>query len=98
MKIEWKDATTYSQSDKERKPTAWEVDHDGLRIHITCDHARYPKIWIMSCYRAGFKEYELKECATAHQAKGQALARIKSRLAALLRAVNEIENGTPKPV
>ena len=46
--LEWKDASSYSRSDKERIPTVWALKVEGLRIVI---HRiiHYPE-WYVSCY------------------------------------------------
>ena len=36
--ITWRDATTYSRGDEERKPTLWEATPRGVRITITNGH------------------------------------------------------------
>lgn len=49
----WKDATSYSQSEKERKPRAWDAKIGACRIYITNGHIIYRPQWIMSCYELG---------------------------------------------
>ena len=46
--LEWRDKTSYSRGDKERKPRIWELKVGGLRIVI---HRiiHYPE-WYVSCY------------------------------------------------
>lgn len=50
----WKDSTSYSQSDRERKePTAWSVNAGGVRLTVTKAHIRAPGEWVMHCPELG---------------------------------------------
>lgn len=33
---QWKDATSYSRDDKERKPTIWSLQLGKLRVSVVC--------------------------------------------------------------
>lgn len=58
-RLTWKDITSFSQEDKERKPTCWEANVGGLRITITNGHLHCPGEWVMHC-RPWFNTYPLK--------------------------------------
>lgn len=45
----WKDTTSYSQGDKERKQTTYTTESGRIRITITCAHIYYPGQWVMHC-------------------------------------------------
>ena len=45
MSEDWKDTTTYSQSDKERIPTTWSRKLSGVRLTVTRGHIYYPDKW-----------------------------------------------------
>lgn len=45
----WKDVTTYSRSDKERKPSAWALKIGKLRITVVRNHIYFRGQWVMHC-------------------------------------------------
>lgn len=60
MTNEWKDTSSYGQGDKERIPTAWGLNADGIRISVH-RHIHYPKdVWLLSCHNLGVSLQELK--------------------------------------
>ena len=85
-KNQWNDATSYSRDDKERKPTAWEICGDRLRIYITCRHINNPGNWVMHC-RPWFDTTDLK-VDTLEEAKEKA---VKMVYAVLAKCANDIE-------
>lgn len=46
----WKDITSYSRGDKERKSTTWEIKLGSYRLIITRGHRDYPNQWVMHLY------------------------------------------------
>lgn len=46
--LEWKDRTSYSRGDKERIPSIWELEVEGLKI-VVHKIIHYPE-WYLSCY------------------------------------------------
>lgn len=49
MTTPWKDITSYSRDDKERKPQTFEKGVGDLRIVITCGHIYHRPNWVMHC-------------------------------------------------
>jgi hypothetical protein len=85
----WKDATSYSQNDKEKKPVTFEAEHGPLRVTVTCGHIYYPGKWIMHCFSLNMKEVELK-AKSREQAQQEALDLIARRLGYLNAALAHI--------
>jgi hypothetical protein len=85
----WKDSTSYSQGQKDRKPTAHTIRTEGLTITVTKGHIYYPGVWIMHCHQVGMKEIELGT-ETEEESKIEAVRLVKSKLATLLDQVNSI--------
>jgi len=85
--MEWKDITTYSQSDAERIPDAWEIRIGLCRICVH-RHVHYPpNIWLLTCepffYR---KELPRKDIA---RAKTYAIALVMRKLLETFRKLEE---------
>lgn len=67
--LEWKDASSYSRSDKERIPTVWELKIEGLRIVI--HRIIHCPGWHISCYDLNIEdEYLYTEDLEEAKAKG----------------------------
>lgn len=48
--MEWKDTTSYSQSDKERIPRSWTIKSKNITVTVH-RHRHYDKdVWLLSCY------------------------------------------------
>jgi hypothetical protein len=87
----WEDATSYSQSDNEKIPTAFRVTISGMRIAITCGHILAKGEWVMNCHTMSFDLYELK-VKTAHEAAEKAILICKTRLNQWIAAFNKTSN------
>lgn len=61
--VTWKDATAYSQSDKERKPRAWDAKIGLCRVYITNGHRIYTPQWIVTCYELGIETKQMYDIA-----------------------------------
>ncbi len=46
---EWKDTSSYSQSDKEHIPNIWSLYVPGLRISVIRAHRYCPDSWCLTC-------------------------------------------------
>lgn len=79
----WKDATSYSRDDKERKPTTFEARSGALRIVVTCGHMDYRPKWVMHCYVLGIDTLPLEKSETKEQAQAEAVEIVFKRLANL---------------
>lgn len=78
--MNWKDETSYSQGDKERKPSTWTLRHGGLVITVTSGHIHYrgTGIWVMHC-SPWFDTRELKSKA-AEPAQSEALELVRAKI------------------
>lgn len=56
----WKDTTTYSRGDKERKPSEWTWEKGKLKITVLTGHMYYPNRWLLICPMAGMPQSVLK--------------------------------------
>lgn len=94
--MEWKDVTRYSQSCKEKKPSSWEIDIDGMKVYITLTHIYHPGQWVMHCRDLELREIELN-VGTEEEAKEKAIKivyeKIKSTISELNKALSLLENG-----
>lgn len=82
----WKDATSYSQGQKDRTPTCWEGRTKHLRVivHFT----RYDSGWYLSCYDLGIRDQKLAG-ATPELAQAEALLKLEVYLLALAAEIAE---------
>jgi len=80
-KSEWKDISSYSQSDKDRKPTTFERHVGKLRLVVT-RHIHYPNKWVIRS--DGIFEHLINDCNT-DQAKDTATDMLKKCLEAALK-------------
>jgi hypothetical protein len=79
----WKDITSFSRSDKERKSTTWEMClSDGLRLVIASNHIDCPGQWIMSC-EPWYCEHILRDVKDLEDAQTTALMMVRKAVAEL---------------
>ena len=89
---EWKDVTSYSRDDKERKPTSWRIDYgDGLSVSITCGHIYHRGQWVMHCHALGI-DTKLMPSKSADEAKVDAYGYVRSTLLGYLQALESSED------
>lgn len=92
--MEWKDATSYSRHDMERKPRWWTTTIGGIvggiRVSVGNDHIYYPKgkTWLMHAQSLGFDTYVLK-AKNEHDAKAEALQVIAKKCRAVLKYIED---------
>ena len=86
----WKNVTSYSRGDKERKPTSFEVASGKLRIYITCGHISYRGEWIMYCKAVGIDALHMKTCRTQDDAENRAIHNVRLKLERLTESLNTI--------
>lgn len=86
----WKDATSYERG-KEKIPTAFAVEVDGLRIAITCAHIWFKGRWVMHCRELCFDTEPLSEGISLEEAKQEAIDKVRERLSQLSGALAKIE-------
>jgi hypothetical protein len=76
----WKDITSYSQSDKERIPTAWIASTQHLKVVVTCGHRDYKPDWVMHCHALGIDTKHLKGCKSLDDAKRMAIEEVRLKI------------------
>jgi len=86
----WKDVTSYSQGDKERKPTSFEVVSGDLRIYITSGHISYRGDWVMHCKALWIDTLHMPTCKTKEDAEKRAILIVKAKLARLVESLNAL--------
>lgn len=92
-KLQWQDITSYSRSDKERKPTIWEIASPlkgSLRVCVVWNHRDRPGVWVFHCYALGFDAEYLPGVQNAEEAKAAALKAVQARLNDWQKAVAEM--------
>jgi hypothetical protein len=47
---EWKDITSYSQGQVDRKPTILQYKTPHITLSIVWNHRNYPDEWVMNCF------------------------------------------------
>ena len=82
MKPEWKDVTSYSRDDKERKPTGFQIGVGDLQIIITCAHIYHSPNWVVHCYALQIDTKRL-QATTREEAQAEAINIVKEKLAKL---------------
>lgn len=48
--MEWKDTTSYSRDDKDRKPTTFSKQCGPMRLVVTSGHIHYPGKWVAHAF------------------------------------------------
>ena len=86
----WKDVTSYSQGDKDRKPTAFEAVSGELRIYITCGHIHYNGDWIMHCKALGIDTLHMKTCKSQDDAEKRAIHNVRLKLKRLIESLSAL--------
>lgn len=87
---EWKDTTSYSQSEpaNKRVPREWTHQTKHIRVVIHHLHGYDPEVWFMSCHELDRERVELK-CRDVTKAQMEALGLIRVRLLSMLHDVEE---------
>jgi hypothetical protein len=86
----WKDATSYSQSDRKRIPTAFQANVNGIRVYITCGHVVYRPTWIVVCRELAIEQQRMPEATTAQEAADMAIKICTDRANELASAFNNL--------
>lgn len=86
----WKDTTSYSQSDKEKKPTTWTVKNGPLQITVTCGHNHYKPDWVMHCRELGIDTKHIGAFDTPYEAKQCAITVVGEYITRLACALERI--------
>jgi len=84
----WKDITSYSQGDKERKPTSFEAVSGDLRIVITSSHISYKGDWVMHCRALGIDTLHMITCKTQDDAEKRAIRNVRLKVTRLNECIN----------
>jgi hypothetical protein len=90
MSAQWKDVSTYSRSDKERKPWAWEIRLGVWRLVVVYNHRDYPGQYIYYIPSV-IGDTLLPVAHTEEEAKRHALGGVHRLTAQIIEAVNEIQ-------
>lgn len=92
--MEWKDATTYSRDQKDRKQTAWSLELPSLRIWVGCAHRDYPKQFIMHCHQLGFDTHvmNLDSDTPIEEVQRVAIIKCRTRLNHYINQLNTYDN------
>lgn len=80
---EWKDTSSYSRDDKERKPFTWSLTlGDRLGIAVTCGHIHFPGSWVMHCHWLAMEKIEIGpvHTMTLEQAQAEAISRVRTQI------------------
>jgi hypothetical protein len=92
MAHKWKDATSYSQSDKERVPQTWELRLNTLRVIITRHIWFKPDEWVLSCPELGVDQHMLRS-KDLEKAKDEALHFIHAKVKRFINDIKEAQSG-----
>ena len=86
--MKWKDITSYTRSDADRKPHTWEAQiNDHIRVVVLDNHRDYPGQWVFHCDAVGYDTQPLGEELVLKHAQRRALVTVRARLAAWLQDV-----------
>ena len=79
---EWKDTTSYSRDDKERKPRCWTLGEGPLRVVLLNNNRFYPGEYVISCYGLNIEAHQigLKADVDLEVAKGLAIRIVQANL------------------
>ena len=92
-KPKWKDTSSFSQSDKERIPNAFEVE--GISFRLIVHRLIYCEGWSMSCYNMKIegKPLKAKEVSVAQE---EAVLVVHQRLRQMLKELETLPGGYPQ--
>lgn len=91
-KVEWYDATSYSQSDTKRVPRTWEIKGSLMEVTVS-RHIHFPQdAWVLYCRALDISKFELTNKDLA-KAKAEALAHLRVRLKALNHDLYTMDGG-----
>ncbi len=86
-KIEWTDATSYSQGERGRiSPKAWSIRIDNTDIWIGTGHRNNPGRWTMHCQSVGLdtEDIGLEADAPKEEAQSKALRIVQQKMRKLV--------------
>jgi hypothetical protein len=98
--LEWKDCTSYSRGDEERKPTCFEIVLGGRRVVIVWGHRYLPGTWSGSIYGL-IENYDLKltNYSDIVQAKKKMLIKAAALFSSALKDCKEaLSNLSKRPL
>lgn len=86
--MQWKDISSFSQSDKERIPDTWEArPHRDLRIVVCRGHIRHRGKWVLHC-RPWLECHELPNAFDDIEgAQAEALARVRGIVSGIAASI-----------
>lgn len=85
--MQWKDITSYSRGDKERKPTTFEARAGGLRIVVVYGHIDYRQQWTLWC-KPFYDNYPLEGVTTAEDAQFEARQLVRAKIYEVVEALD----------
>ena len=85
--IQWKDSTSYSQSEKERTPRTWKAEIKGYEVIVT-RIVHCPDSWFLRCRDFGIDSRELRS-KDAVYAKHEAVLIFKMKLLEKIEKMQE---------
>ena len=84
--MEWKDISSFSQSDKVREPRTFEARFGALRIVVTRHIHHSATDWVLIC--APWFDNVVIGSGTSDEAKQSALLAIKNKVSSILRELD----------
>jgi hypothetical protein len=92
--MKWEDATSYSRSDKERKPTCWRIYGGLMSVVVVFNHRDRPGEWCFHCPALAFDAELLYDVHTEQEAKEKALKVIELHLARMRDTLSSMQTVT----
>lgn len=89
----WKDVTSYSRDSIERTPTCHAIEHDQLRISVTCGHIYHRGEWVMHCRQLGI-DTKLLKAKNLSDAKAEAVRVVGAKIKAFHHNYEHIFDAT----
>lgn len=87
MKLNWRDITSYSQTNIERIPRTWELRLAELNYRVIVSrHIYYENTWLLTCKSIDIEHFDL-ETDDVDEAKNKALGIVENRLNELLEKI-----------
>lgn len=90
MNANWEDTTSYSYDDKERIPTTYTLNMDGLKIVVTCGHVLYKPQWVMHCFTLSIDTKPLPNCVSAEEAQLRAIRIVYNKAKKILDIISPL--------
>ena len=81
----WKDVSSYSRYDKEKKPNVWETKCASVSVVVIWNHVYYPGKW--TCHISPWYDTHLLKAKTKEVAQTEALGLLRKEITKISKSI-----------